>query len=107
MPESIFDQIKLFDSTPRYSTLGELLRLKGEPGHRLRQVIDSWVADDSAAARAKFTVDLISPQTSVGTFSELVLREILKRKFGALEREPKGLPVGGKNPDFGVRNRLR
>ena len=103
MQDSIFDNLPLLEVVPRYATLGQFLRLSAPPGPRLRQIIDSWVAAESVAIRAKLRTDLVRPRTSLGTFSELVLWEVLKRKFGLVEREPKGLPVGGKNPDFGVR----
>jgi hypothetical protein len=103
MSASIFDGLQLLPALPRYATLDQHLRLDFSPAARLREIIDSWVASDSAPARAKFSTDLLRPRTSLGTFSELILREVLRRKFGPVEREPEGLPVGRKKPDLGVR----
>src|SRR5690348_2462766 len=102
LPGSIFDGVQLIPTMPRYATHDELLRLDIPPAARLRQIVDAWVAHDPPAARAKTGTDLIRRRTSLGTFHELLLREVLKREVGTVEREPKGLPVGRKTPDFGV-----
>lgn len=99
----MFDGIELIPTAPRYATFDELLRLDGAPAARFRQIIDVWVKQDAPESRAKTAIDLVRRRTSLGTFNELLVREVLTRQFGQVEREPAGLPVGRKSPDFGVR----
>ena len=106
-PRSIFDGLQLLAAAPRYATLAQQLRLDNPVAARIREIIDSWVAGDPDAARAKTRTDLLESQSSLGTFHELLLREVLRRKFGSVDPEPKGLPVEPKNPDFGVRTGRR
>jgi hypothetical protein len=103
VPGSIFDGAQLLPTLPRYATFDELLRFDSPPARRFRQIVEAWVAEDPPAARAKAGTDLVHRRTSLGTFHELLLREVLRREVGPVEREPKGLPVGQRNPDFGVR----
>jgi hypothetical protein len=103
MPPSIFHGVQLLPALPRYATLIDHLLLDAPPAARLREIVDSWIANDAPTARAKIRADLLNPRTCPGTFSELVLREVLKRKFGTVEREPRGLPLGNKTPDFAIR----
>src|SRR5258708_36904874 len=100
MGESIFDGIQLLAKLSRYATDDEKLRLDSPPAARFREIIDKWVEADSAEARQKTRTDLLKPSTSLGTFHELLLREILRRKFGAADREPEYLPVALPKPDF-------
>lgn len=103
MSESVFNGLRLVSTPLRYGGLDATLRLDGPVAAHLRAIIDGWVAGDSKAARSKIRTDLLSRHNSLGTFTELLLRQILRRKFGEVEREPKGLPVGRGNPDYGVR----
>src|SRR5258708_1408206 len=107
MGESIFDGIQLLAKLSRYATDDEKLRLDSPPAARFREIIDKWVEADSAEARQKTRTDLLKPSTSLGTFHELLLREILRRKFGAVDREPEALPVGLAKPDFRVHSERR
>jgi hypothetical protein len=100
---SIFDGLQLLPKLPRYATPDEKLRLDNPSAARFREIIDGWLSGDSASARAKTRTDLLDRRNSAGTFHELLLREVLGRKFGPVEREPQGLPVGAHNPDFAVR----
>lgn len=103
MPPSIFQGVQLAERLPRYATLRDHLLLDYPAAARLRRIVDAWVRADSPALRAKIRTDLLGEGSCPGTFSELVLREVLRRKFGTVQQEPKGLPVGGKTPDFAVR----
>src|SRR5258708_10620923 len=107
MGESIFDGIQLLAKLSRYATDDEKLRLDSPPAARFREIIDKWVEADSAEARQKTRTDLLKPSTSLRTFHELLLREILRRKFGAGDREPEDLPDGFAKQDFRVHNGLR
>jgi hypothetical protein len=100
---SIFDGLQRLPSLSRYARLDQQLRLDSPLAARIRSIIDSWVAGDSDAERSKTGTDLLSPPNSLGTFHELLLRAVLRRKFGPVERHPGGLPIGQKTPDFGVR----
>jgi hypothetical protein len=99
----LFDGIDLIPRLPRYPTSADKFRLDSPPAARFRDIVDRWVAGDSEAVRKKTLTDLLEPKNSLGTFHELLLREVLRRKFGEPEREPQGLPLGKKNPDFGIK----
>ena len=103
MPPSIFQGVQLPQRLPRYATLRDHLVLDYPAAARLRRIVDAWVRADPPAIRSKIRTDLLGESSCPGTFSELVLREVLRQKFGAVQQEPKGLPVGGKTPDFAVR----
>jgi hypothetical protein len=107
MRKSLFDRVELIPKLPRYPTEVDKLRLDSPPAARYREIIDKWVAKDSPRSRSKTLADLLSTGNSPGTFHELLLREVLRQKFGEPEREPPGLPVDGKKPDYGIRLGLR
>jgi hypothetical protein len=103
MPPSTFQGVQLLERLPRYATLRDYLLLDHPAAARLRQIVDAWGRADPPAVRAKTRTDLLGETSCEGTFSELVLRQVLKRKFSAVVHEPRDLPVGNKTPDFAVR----
>ena len=98
----LFDGIDLIPRLPRYSTSADKFRLDSPAAARFREIVEGWVSGDSEAVRKKTVTDLLEPRNSLGTFQELLLREVLRRKFGEPEREPTDLPVGKKKPDYRV-----
>lgn len=100
---SLFDGTALIAKLPRYATWTEKLRLAGPPGARFRNIIDSWVTNDPPATRSKIRTDLLDDRNGLGTFHDLLLRQILRCTVGDPEREPGGLPVANRKPDYGIR----
>src|ERR1700730_11725842 len=103
MPPSIFQGVQLPQRLPRYATLRDHLLLDHPVAARLRRIVDAWVRADPPALRSKVRTDLLGESSCPGTFSDVLFREVLGRKFGPVHRERRGLPVGGKTPDFAAR----
>lgn len=100
---SIFNGVPLVSKLPRYATFADRFRLDNPVAARFREITDAWVVSDSASRRSKLVTDLLDSRTAVGTFHELVVRQVLRRLYGDPLTDPPGLPVGDRTPDFSLR----